>query len=165
MGMAVPGSALAQNHPGGARQGKFQHRGAAPTATTPPPATMPHAAMPRATAPVPTTPLPRPVPVILSPTKQIVKNAAGEQFFIISSVDIANSQVLLKRPTEVTVLAKVNANTKFLDQNGKPEKLTTFRAGDTVWARLSNDGPDPTIELMQDGEMTMADLHKYYLDY
>ena len=116
-------------------------------------------------APVPARPLRQPAPVILSPTKQIVKNAAGEQFFIISSVDIANSQVLLKRPTEVTVLAKVVPGTKYLDQNGKPIKLTTFRAGDTVWARLSNDGPDPTIELMQDGEMTLSDLHKYYLDY
>ena len=103
--------------------------------------------------------------MILSPTKQIVKNASGEQFFIVASVDVANSQVLLKRPTEVTVLAKIDAKTKCLDAAGKPIKITSFRAGDTVWARLSSDGPDPTVELMQDGEMTMADLHKYFLDY
>ena len=66
------------------------------------------------------------------------KTATGEQFFIIASVDLQKSQVLLKYPTEVTLLAHVDDKTKYLDSAGKPAKLSSLRAGDTVWVTLSN---------------------------
>jgi hypothetical protein len=140
---AVPGTALAQR-PQGRPQG-------APPRTrpmTPPSRTL-------------TTP---PLPVA-SPTKEVVKNAAGEQFFIIASIDHQNNQLLLKRPTEVTVLAKVGPNTKYVNASGKPTTLATFRAGDTIWAKVSGNEPEPTVVQMREGEMTVADLHRYFLDY
>lgn len=138
--VAIPRAVLAQHRPGG----------------RPPHA--PSAAPPQRTL---TTP---PMPVS-SPSKEIVKNLSGEQFFIIASIDRQNSQVLLKRPTEVTVLAKLSPNTKYLNDSGKPSTLANFRAGDTVWARLSGNEPEPTVAQMRAGEMTVADLHRYYLDY
>jgi nucleoid-associated protein YgaU len=136
---AFPGAALAQNHPAG-----------------PPPQTRPALPAGRTL----TTP-PRPV----SPSKQEVKTESGEQFFIIASIDRQNSQLLLKRPTEVTLLAKIASTTKYFGDNGEATTLGTFRAGDTVWAKLSGSGPEPTLIEMREGEMTVADLHKYYLDY
>lgn len=137
---AVPGTALAQNHPAG-----------------PPPRTRPSMPMGR----TPTTP---PVPVA-SPSKQDVKTESGEQFFIIASIDRQNSQLLLKRPTEVTVLVKLDPKAKYFNDSGKPVALASFRAGDTVWAKLSGNGPEPTLVQMREGEMTLSDLHRYYLDY
>ncbi len=140
---SVPGAALAQN--------LQHHRPAGPPVGT------------RPMMPVGRT-LTSP-PVITSPSKEIVKNSAGEQFFIIAAIDKQNSQLLLKRPTEVTVLVKVDPNTKYFGDNGKATALTTFRAGDTVWAKVSGDGPGATLIQMREGEMTVADLHRYYLDY
>lgn len=139
---AVPGLALAQNP---------QNRPAGPPAQT-------RQAMPaRRTL---TTP-----PRMMSPSKEEVKTTAGEQFFIVASIDRQNSQLLLKRPTEVTLLAKITPSTKYFGDNGKSATLASFRAGDTVWVKLSGSGPEPTVVQMRDGEMTVADLHKYYLDY
>jgi hypothetical protein len=108
-----------------------------------------------------TTP-PRPV---VSPSKEVVKTASGEQFFIVASIDRQNDQLLLKRPTEVTVLVKVDSKTKYFNDQGKPTPLSTFRAGDTVWAKVTDSQTDPIVIEMREGEMTLADLHKYYLDY
>ena len=94
-----------------------------------------------------------------------MKTASGVQFFIFASIDHQNSQVLLKRPTEVTVLVKLSPNSKYLNDAGKAITLASFRAGDTVWAKLSGDSPEPTLIQMRQGEMTVADLHRYYLDY
>jgi hypothetical protein len=146
LAVAVPGAGAAQN-------GRYPQRRPA----GPPPRTL---AVPP-TGRTLTTP-PRPV---ASPSKQEVKNSAGEEFFIIASIDRQNSQLLLKRPTEVTVLVTLNANTKFFNAAGKPTTLATFRAGDTVWAKLSGSGPEPSVISIREGEMTVADLHRYYLDY
>src|SRR2546428_452371 len=56
-----------------------------------------------------------------------------EEFFIVSSIDTKKQQVLLKRPTEVTELMLVTEKTAFLDEQGKPLRLSDFRAGDTVY--------------------------------
>jgi hypothetical protein len=93
------------------------------------------------------------------------KTAAGESFFIVASVDQAKSQFLLKRPTEVTLLVTVNANTKYLDDSGQPLKSGDFRAGDTIWLTSSGGGDEPTAVRIRKGQMTVADLHRYYLDY
>ena len=104
-------------------------------------------------------------PVISSPSKEMVKNASGEEFFIIAAIDKQNSQILLKEPTEVTVLVKLAPNTKYFGDNGKATTINSFRAGDTVWAKLSGDAPGATLLQMREGEMTVADLHRYFLDY
>ena len=93
------------------------------------------------------------------------KTAAGEQFFIIGSVDLVQQQILLKWPTEVTLLLKVTPNTKFVSEGDKPLKLSDFRAGDTVWVTYSGTGADATAVHVRAGVMTVDDLHKYYLDY
>jgi len=80
-------------------------------------------------------------------------------------VDPSKSQILLKRPTEVTLLVKVDANTQFLDDAGKPLKIADFRAGDTVWVTTSGGGDQPAAARIRKGQMTVADLHRYYVDY
>jgi hypothetical protein len=93
------------------------------------------------------------------------KTATGEEFFIVGSVDQSKSQMLLKHPTEVTLLAKVDANTRYADDAGKPLKLSDFRAGDTVWVTLSGGAAGTTAVRIRKGQMTEAELHRYYLDY
>src|SRR5277367_2836158 len=113
-----------------------------------------------------TSPLARssaPAPARSSVAAQDKKTAAGESFFIVGSVDQQKSQFLLKRPTEVTLLVTVNANTKYLDDSGQPLKATDFRTGDTVWITSSGNPDNPTAVRIRKGEMTVADLHRYYL--
>lgn len=93
------------------------------------------------------------------------KTAAGEQFFIVASLDLQKSQLLLKYPTEVTLLVKATDQTKFVDDSGKPMKLSDLRAGDTVWL-TSAFSPEGTVAVkVRKGQMAVADLHRYYLDY
>jgi hypothetical protein len=93
------------------------------------------------------------------------KTSAGEAFFIVASVDQSKSQVLLKRPTEVTLLVTVDAKTQFLDDAGKPLKIGDFRAGDTVWVTSKQTGDSVVALNIRKGQMTVADLHRYYLDF
>jgi hypothetical protein len=93
------------------------------------------------------------------------KTSEGEQFFIVASVDLQKSQLLLKHPTEVTLLAHVDDKTKYLDSAGKPIQLSSLRAGDTVWVTLSNASSGATAVRVRKGEMTSAELHRYYLSY
>ena len=93
------------------------------------------------------------------------KSASGEQFFIVASVDLQKSQLLLKYPTEVTLLARVGDKTKFTDENGKTLKISDFRAGDTVWVLSENSSDGVTASSIRKGRMTVAELHRYYLDY
>ncbi|HTW32191.1 MAG TPA: hypothetical protein VMD76_10955 [Candidatus Sulfotelmatobacter sp.] len=90
---------------------------------------------------------------------------AGEHFFIIGSVDQAQQQILLKWPTEVTLLLKVTPDTKFASEAGKALKFGDFRAGDTVWVTYKGTGDTATAASVRAGIMTVSDLHKYYLDY
>lgn len=92
------------------------------------------------------------------------KTPSGEEFFIVASVDQPKSELLLKRPDEVTLLIKVSDKTQYADEAGKPIHLSDFRAGDTVWAVLSG-GTEPSAVRIRKGRMTIADLHRYYLDY
>jgi hypothetical protein len=97
---------------------------------------------------------------------QIKKTSGGEEFFIVSSIDSAKSQVLLKRPTEVTLLMKVTDKTAFLDAANKPLHLTDLHAGDTVWVTSSAPAEGgPTALRIRKGPMTVELLHRYFLDY
>jgi hypothetical protein len=128
--------------------GQFPHRQVPPGAQLPPQAQ--------------TSSVPPYDPAATTPGK---KTPAGEQFFIVASVDLQKSQILLKRPTEVTLLAHVDDKTRCLDDSGKPIKLSDFRSGDTVWVNLSNSPSGARAVLIRKGQMTVADLHRYYLDY
>ena len=94
------------------------------------------------------------------------KNSAGESFFMISSINQSQSQVLLKAPTELTQLVGVTAQTKYLDENNKPLKLSDLRAGDTVWVvtQTTKNGGIMAVSIRK-GPMTVAELHQLYLDY
>ncbi|MGB9070375.1 MAG: hypothetical protein WCC21_17545 [Candidatus Acidiferrales bacterium] len=98
-------------------------------------------------------------------TVPVKKTPAGEQFFIVASLDLQQKQLLLKYPTEVTLLVKVTDQTAFVDDSGKSMKLSDLRAGDTVWLTSSGSSTDTTALKVRKGEMTVADLHRYYLDY
>jgi len=93
------------------------------------------------------------------------KTPAGEQFFIVASIDLQKSQLLLKYPTEVTQLMKVDGSTKFVDESGQPLKLSDFRAGDTLWVTSRTSGEEITAVHVRKGRMDVTDLHRYYLDY
>jgi hypothetical protein len=105
------------------------------------------------------------IPASAYSTVPVKKTPAGEQFFIVASLDLQQKQLLLKYPTEVTLLVKATDQTKFVDDSGKSMKLSDLRAGDTVWLTSSGSGTDTTALKVRKGEMTVADLHRYYLDY
>jgi hypothetical protein len=92
--------------------------------------------------------------------------AANDEFFIVSSVDAPKHQLVLKRPTEVTVLMNVDDKTVYLDESGKPLRLTDLRAGDTVYvnAAAGSDG-ELLAQRIRKGPMTVQELHKRYLNY
>ena len=138
--------AQAPNHP------MHPRPGAPPAAEPTPPPTLPARANPAAATSA----------YANIPAK---KNAAGEQFFIVASLDLQKSQLLLKYPTEVTLLVKAGPQTKFLDDAGKPMKLADLRSGDTVWVTSTGSGDNTTALNVRKGQMTVADLHRYYLDY
>jgi hypothetical protein len=105
------------------------------------------------------------VPVPVSTKVETPKTtAAGEQFFIVASLDQSKSEILFKRPDEVTLLANATPKTQYFDENGKSLKLGDLRAGDTVWV-TSTGGAQPTVIRVRKGQMTIAELHTYYLDY
>ena len=95
---------------------------------------------------------------------QAKRSPSGESFYIVGSVDRAKSQILLKLPTEVTSLIKVDAKTQFVDENGKPIQLADLQTGNTVWVTASG-GDQPVASRIRKGPMTVADLHRLYLDY
>ena len=93
------------------------------------------------------------------------KNSAGEEFFIVSSVDAAKSQLLLKRPTEVTEIVTVNAQTVLLGEDKKPIHFSDLRAGDTVWVVLAEANGAAAAKSIRKGPMTVSDLHALFLGY
>jgi hypothetical protein len=98
-------------------------------------------------------------------TVPVKKTESGEQFFIVASLDLQKQQLLLKYPTEVTLLVKATDQTKFVDDSGNAMKLSDFRAGDTVWLTSGKTSDGAVALKVRKGQMTVADLHRYYLDY
>jgi hypothetical protein len=92
------------------------------------------------------------------------KASSGDEFFIISSLDLKKNQLVLKRPTEVTVLMAVNEKTVCLDEKGKAIHLKDLRAGDTVFvsSRPSNDGTLAATRIRK-GYMTLQEVHSRYI--
>ena len=92
-----------------------------------------------------------------------VQTAHADEFFIVSSVDSAKNQLLLKRPTEVTEVMRVDAATRFLDEDGKALKFSDLRAGDTVYIQSkAGTGGSIAVEIRK-GPMTTTELRRRYL--
>ena len=90
----------------------------------------------------------------------------GEEFFIISSVDVAKNQLVLKHPTEVTELMLVNDKTTCLNEMGKTFACKDLRAGDTVFITSSHsDRGARTAVRIRVGPMTIEEVHRKYVDF
>jgi len=88
---------------------------------------------------------------------------AGD-FYIVSSISTAQKQIVLKLPTEVTLLVQTNAQSQFLDEQGKPLTLKDLRAGDTVYVVVQKGTTGtPIVQKLQRGGMTVDELHKKYM--
>ena len=93
-------------------------------------------------------------------------NSRGEEFFMISSVDQQNHQVVLMRPTQLTVVADFGLQTVCLGEKGQKLTPKDLRAGDTVWAvvKPGKKGGENLVRI-REGAMTQAELQKLYLHY
>src|SRR5579864_1093952 len=82
------------------------------------------------------------------------KNAQGEEFFIVSSVDLQKHQVVLMRPTQLTVVATIGPQTTYLGEKGQKLDVKAMKAGDTVWAitKPGRDGSVTAVRLRQRSE-------------
>lgn len=96
---------------------------------------------------------------------QAQTNSRGEEFFIISSVDQKTHQVVLMRPTQLTVAANVGAQTICRTESGEKMSASALRAGDTVWAVLKGKSGAENLVSIREGAMTEAELQKLYLHY
>ncbi|HEV2297611.1 MAG TPA: hypothetical protein VGR72_03740 [Candidatus Acidoferrales bacterium] len=99
-------------------------------------------------------------------TPKSPSDSRGEQFYVISSVDMQKHQIVLMRPTQLTVVATTNEQTAYVGEKGQKLGLKDLHAGQTVWATLRKD-KDSQVAVMKirEGAMTVAELHKLYLDY
>lgn len=87
-----------------------------------------------------------------------------DAFFVVSSVDRAHNALILLQPTEIAVVYQLTDKTQFADANGKPLKLTDFRAGNTIYATShSNSDSSLTLDHVRKGDMTVAELRRRYL--
>ncbi len=89
-----------------------------------------------------------------------------EEFFIVSSVDTGKKQLLLKRPTEVTEVVRVNDKTVFLDEQGRQINFSDLHAGDTIFLvsiRSTAGGPRFALRI-REGPMTLEELRRRYLN-
>jgi hypothetical protein len=87
----------------------------------------------------------------------------GEEFFIVSSVDITKRQLLLKEPTEITQLIQVNDKTRYIDRTGKAMQFGDLRAGDTIYIRSTTTSAGRVAVSIRKGPMTLQELQRHYL--
>lgn len=88
------------------------------------------------------------------------------EFFIISSVDVKEAQIVLKRPTEVTELIHISEKTAYLNEDGKKIEFKNLRAGDTVWIKFNgNTRGVRTANVIRKGPMTVEELRRRYLKF
>jgi hypothetical protein len=88
-----------------------------------------------------------------------------KEFFILSSLDTAHGRMVLKRPTEVTLVMHVDGQTAYRDEQGKPLAFRDLRSGDTGDITFRQEpGGEPTALLVQLGPMTVQELERRYLN-
>lgn len=83
-----------------------------------------------------------------------------DEFFIVSSVDVAHARVVMKRPTDVTMLVAIGPSTTLRGEHDEAIKLDKLRSGDTVYAVVTPSGVATSIRR---GPMTMDELRRRYL--
>ena len=89
-----------------------------------------------------------------------------EEFFIVSSVDSGKGLMVVKRPTEVTLMMALTEKTRCRDEQGKPIRVTDLRAGDTVFvASTTGASGQPVAASIRRGPMTVPELHRRYLRF
>ncbi len=93
------------------------------------------------------------------------KSSGGEEFFITTSVDAAKHQLVLKRPTEVTLLIQTNDQTAITGENGEHLNVSDLRTGDTVFVTFKASTNPPLAQRIRKAPMTVAELHRRYLNY
>ena len=93
-------------------------------------------------------------------------NSRGEEFFMISSVDQQTHQIVLMRPTQLTVAATFGPQTVYLGEKGQKLTPKDLRAGDTVWA-IVRKGKDDAVNAVRirEGAMTQEEMRQLYLHY
>jgi hypothetical protein len=90
--------------------------------------------------------------------------APAEEFFIVSSVDASKQTMVLKRPTEVTLIMQVTEKTRCRNEQGKPVRFTDLRAGDTVFIASARNGSGQLVAAsIRQGIMTLPELRRRYL--
>ena len=93
-------------------------------------------------------------------------SAGDEDFFVISSVDVKKDQLVLKRPTEVTELVRVNDKTVMRDEEGKTIQLKDLRAGDTVYVAFATGAKASRVAArIRVAPMTVEELHRRYVPF
>jgi hypothetical protein len=89
--------------------------------------------------------------------------AESEEFFLVSSLDLAHRRIVLKRPTEVTLLMRVTGETSYRDESGRRLAERDLRTGDTVYITYRQDpAGGPTARLIRRGPMTVQELARRY---
>lgn len=89
-----------------------------------------------------------------------------DEFFIISSVDVTRTRLVLKRPTEVTVVMEVPAAAAITDESGTALHLSNLRAGDTIYAVDSVNAKGGLVAIsIRRGAMTVAELHRRFMRF
>jgi hypothetical protein len=94
---------------------------------------------------------------------QVQAKSGSDEFFVISSVDKTHNALILLRPTEITTTVGVNDKTKFVDENGKPIKVTDLRTGDTIFVSYTTQNNALVATSLRKGMMTTAEMRKRYL--
>ncbi len=89
---------------------------------------------------------------------QIVRN----QFFIVAEVNLQKHQLVLRFPTDITMLMTVNAKTTFINEQGRHQPLRDIRPGDTVFITYQPQGKSGTAISIREGPMTVQILHARY---
>ncbi|HEV2288607.1 MAG TPA: hypothetical protein VGR81_06600 [Candidatus Acidoferrales bacterium] len=94
------------------------------------------------------------------------KNARGEQFFIISSVNLPKHEIVLMAPTQLTLVAGTTSLSEYVGGKGQKLAEKDLKAGDTVWAiiKAGKNGQFTAVRI-REGSMTPADLQKLYLSH
>ena len=89
-------------------------------------------------------------------------SAPADEFFIVSSVDLSRNRVVLKRPTEVSVLATITPSTTVRGEHGETLHANDLRSGDTVYAVVKTQGGGIELVSVRRGAMTVEELRRRY---
>lgn len=91
--------------------------------------------------------------------------APSEEFFIVSSVNADRGTMVVKRPTEVTLIVRVSGKTRCRNEKGEAIRFTDLRAGDTVFIASVSSSGQPEASSIRLGPMTVEELHRRYLRF